>query len=381
MLTIIVFLIVLGIIVLFHEFGHFITAKKSGMGVYEFGFGFPPRAVGFRFNKNHSKKIEIIWGNRELNNEDLEKGTVYSINWLPFGGFVRIKGEDGNDTSSDSFMMAKFWKKILVAGAGVIMNIVLAALLLSIGYMIGLPQSVDGLPATAKVENRHLEIVQVVQDTPAAAAGIKTGDTILKIDAIDNPTVSEMQEFVNTHRDEEISFVFKRGSEQFTEKIKPTVYKQTGKGGIGVGLSEVGTVKFAWYEAIWQGFVASWLYLKAIFVAFVALVASLFSGAAKEAAQSVSGPIGIAVMTGEVARLGFSYLLQFTALLSLNLAVLNILPLPALDGGRILFLILGKIFRWKNSIKYEQIAHSFGFIILMALVILVTFKDLIHFFR
>lgn len=371
----------MGIIVLFHEFGHFITAKKSGMGVYEFGFGFPPRAVGIRFVKNHNKKFEIIWGNRELNNDDLALGTVYSINWLPFGGFVRIKGEDGNDTSADSFIMAKFWKKILVAGAGVVMNIVLAALLLSIGYMVGLPQSVDGLPATAKIENRHLEIVQVITDTPAAAAGVKTGDTVLKIDAIDNPTVSEMQEFVNTHRDEEINFVFKRGNEQFTEKIKPIVYKQTNKGGIGVGLSEVGTVKFAWYEAIWQGFVASWLYLKAIFIAFIVLIKGLFTGAAGEAAQSVSGPIGIAVMTGEVARLGFAYLLQFTALLSLNLAVLNILPLPALDGGRILFLILGKVFRWKNSVKYEQLAHTLGFAALMILVVLVTFKDLIHFFR
>jgi len=378
MFTLIIFFLVLGIIVLFHEFGHFITAKKSGMATPEFGFGFPPRIFGLQKTKSGWR---FIRGNRELNEEDLKYGTVYSLNWLPFGGFVKIKGEEGNDESSDSFVAAKFGNKILVTVAGVLMNIVLAVLLLSVGYLIGLPESVEGLPKNAKIENKHLEIVQVLKNKPADAAEIKTGDVILEVGGIKEPTVTQMQNYIDSNRTQEIKIVLKRKNEILEKSVKPIVYEDTGKGGIGVGLSEVAIVKYPWYLALWEGFLSTMLYLKAIFVTFFLLVKGLFTGSAGVAAESVSGPVGIAVMTGQVARLGFAYLLQFTALLSLNLAVLNILPLPALDGGRLIFLIIGKITGKQRGLKYEQIAHSLGFLVLIGLVIFVSFKDVLSFFR
>ena len=378
MFTLIIFFVVLGIIVLFHEFGHFITAKKSGMATPEFGFGFPPRIFGVQKTKSSWR---FVRGNRELNEEDFKHGTVYSINWLPLGGFVKIKGEEGEDESTDSFLSAKFGNKILVTIAGVLMNIVLAILLLSLGYLIGLPEAVAGLPKHANIQNKHLEIVQVLKNKPADSAEIKIGDVVLSIGDIKEPSVEQMQNYIDNNRNAEIKIVLKRKNEILEKSVKPIIYEDTGKGGIGVGLSEVAIVKYPWYLALWEGVVSTALYLKAILFTFILLIKGLFTGSAGVAAESVSGPVGIAVMTGQVARLGFAYLLQFTALLSLNLAVLNILPLPALDGGRLIFLIIGKITGKQRGLKYEQIAHSLGFLLLIGLVIFVSFKDVLSFFR
>jgi len=376
MFTLIVFIIVLGIIVLFHEFGHFITARKSGMGVYEFGFGFPPRAIGWYKDPETKKWVSV---GRKFE-RDQAPAIIWSINWLPIGGFVSIKGEEGSDDSSDSFMAQKYWKKCMVTVAGVVMNIVLAVLLLGVGYMIGLPQMINGVSDSATIENQRLEIVQVIKGTPAEEAEIKNGDSIIKIGDIENPSLVVMQEYVNSHKEEEINLVLKRNGESLEKKITPMIYEDTGKGGIGVGLAELGTVSYPWYLAFYYGAIATGFYLKAIIVTFGMLIYGLFTGTAGTMAGAVAGPVGIAVMTGDVARLGISYLLQFTALLSLNLAVLNILPIPALDGGRLVFLTIGKIFGKQRGLKYEQVAHTLGFLLLMGLVVIITLKDILGFF-
>jgi len=376
MFTLIIFILVLGIIVLFHEFGHFITARKSGMGVYEFGFGFPPRAIGWYKDPETKKWVSV---GRKFE-RDQAPAIIWSINWLPIGGFVSIKGEEGSDDSSDSFTAQKYWKKCLVAVAGVVMNVVLAALLLGIGYMIGLPQMINGVGDSATIENQRLEIVQVIKDTPAEVSEIKQGDSIIKIGNIENPSLEAMQEYVNSHREEEISLILKRNGESLEKKITPMIYKDSGKGGIGVGLAELGTVSYPWYLAFYYGVIATGFYLKAIVVTFGMLIYGLFTGTAGAMAGAVAGPVGIAVMTGDVARLGIAYLLQFTALLSLNLAVLNILPIPALDGGRLVFLTIGKIFGKDRGLKYEQVAHTLGFLLLMGLVVVITLKDILGFF-
>ena len=383
MITVLIFVAVLFILVISHELGHFVAARKSGMKVYEFGFGFPPRLFGIQqvVDQAGKKKWKIIWrtkreqlGQDTASQQETNVGTLYSINLLPLGGFVKIKGEDGEEAGPDSFAAQGFWKRAITLFAGVGMNIVLAFVLLSIGFMMGAPGAVDSLPAGSKVENSHLEIMEAMPGRPAAAAGLQTGDIIVSLDELQNPSVKEMQEYVDANKNKEIKVIIQRGDEVLEKNIKPFVYEDTGKGGLGVALIEVGTVSYPWYKAIYYGFIMTGLYLKEIVLSFYYLIAQLVAGT--PVGESLSGPVGIAVMTGKVAKMGFNYLLNFMALLSLNLAVINILPIPALDGGRLLFLIISKIKGKPITQKYEQLAHGIGFFVLISLVILITVKDL-----
>lgn len=407
MYTLLVIIIVLAILVLSHEVGHFVAARKSKVGVYEFGFGFPPRIFGVQIRRGarlvkvaemekvgvteeagmpvvtdqireidvlkKEKQWRFVWGNRELTPDDEQYGTVYSLNWIPLGGFVKIKGESGESTDPDSFVMQKTWKKAVILVSGVLMNVLLAAVLLSIGYGIGLPTVTDQIEDASVVRDRQLVIMQVVPGKPAEAAGLEAQDVIAKIGTVENPRLKEMQEYVDAHKTEWIEVVIKRDDQTITQQIQPAIIEETGKGGIGVGIAELGTVKYPWYKAIYRGFVDTAMYLKEIVVAFYVLIAGLVTG--KGVAEAVTGPVGIAVMAGQVAKMGIMYLIQFTAILSLNLAVLNILPLPALDGGRLLFLALNKI-KKINFAKYEQAVHSIGFALLLLLVIVVTVRDI-----
>ncbi len=396
MITFLIFIAVLAVLVLSHEFGHFIVARKSGMKVYEFGFGFPPRVLGLQWQKNDNgkKKLKLIWGKGKEKASDVaidlfeagsvlpahdeaNHGTIYSFNLIPLGGFVQIKGENGEETGPDSFAAQNAWKKALTLCAGVGMNIILAFVLFSAGLMIGSPQAVDNLPAGVTVKDSRIEIIEAMAGKPAAEAGLQSGDIILGLDNLQNPGISAMQEYVNSHKDQDINVTVKRGDEVIEKKIHPFIYPDTGKGGLGVSLVEVGLVNYPWYKAIYYGFIMTGFYLKEILFSFYYLIAGLFAG--QGAGEAVSGPVGIAVMTGQVARLGFSYLLNFMALLSLNLAVINILPIPALDGGRLLFLLISKIKRKPISQRYEQMAHGLGFAVLMLLVVVITVKDLGHF--
>jgi regulator of sigma E protease len=378
MITLLVFLAVLAVLVLSHEWGHFIVARRNGMKVEEFGFGFPPRMVGLR-RFARQKKWQVVWGSRRIRRE-IEEGkkdlpTLYSINWLPLGGFVKIRGEDSTDPNandSDSFATKKPWRKASVLVAGVLMNIIVGAILLSVGFMIGLPQVAgeDG----ASLSDRQVQVIQVLKGLPAEQAGIVPGDIIV---AVNDRTISghkELQAYVHEHRNSTVDVRVRRIDKEFVVKIAPTIYEDTNKGGLGVAIAEVGLAKYPWYKAIYYGVITTGIFLKEIIVAFFLLVEGLITGAGVGGA--VTGPVGVAVLTGQVARLGLVHLLQFTALLSLNLAVLNILPIPALDGGRLFFVIVGKIIGRPVSPRFEQTAHTIGFALLMVLVIAVTVKDL-----
>lgn len=378
MVSLLYFLAVLAILVLSHEFGHFIFAKKNGIGVHEFGFGFPPRFLGIQFKKDSPKKWRLIWGNRELNDSDREYGTIYSFNWLPLGGFVKIKGENGEEAQDkDSFAAKKFWQKSLVICAGVMMNVLLAFVLLTVGYIIGLPQNVDSMTDVSRVSDRRVEILQVLPGKPAELAGILAGDSILQVGDLQNPRLKEMQSYIDQHKTEQLLVRVKRNGQIIEKKIQPVVYSETGKGGLGVAIAELGTVRYSFFPAIWQGFKTTFWYLKEIIISFYILLSGLFAG--NGVGEAVSGPVGVAVMTGRVAKLGWIYLIQFSAMLSLNLAIFNILPIPALDGGRQLFLIIGKLRGKEVSQKLEQIFHTVGFALLMLLVLVVTVRDVANF--
>jgi len=378
MASLIFFIIVLAVLVISHEFGHFIAAKKTGMKVHEFGFGFPPRIFGLQFKKDNNKHWRIVRGNRDLNESDEEYGTVYSLNWLPLGGFVKIKGENGDEKNDpQSFAAKKPWQKSIVLSAGVIMNVVLAAVLLIIGYMIGLPQPLDNMTDVSAIKDRRIEILQTLPGKPAELAGIKAGDVLLQIGTLQNPRLKELQDFVDLHKNEELLVKVRRDQEIIEKKIKPAVYSDTGRGGLGVAIAEIGTVRYPFFTAIWEGIKATGWYLKEILVAFYLLLRGLFSGSG--VGEAVSGPVGVAVMTGRVARMGIIYLIQFMAMLSLNLAVFNILPIPALDGGRLLFVLISKLRRKEVSQKLEGMFHMVGFALLMLLVIVVTVRDVNNF--
>jgi regulator of sigma E protease len=349
-------------------------ARKFGVRAEEFGFGFPPRAFGVY--KNNQGQWKFIRGAKEVSDCP---GTIYSINWLPLGGFVKIKGENGEGGNEpDSFAGRPIWQRAFMLSAGVTMNIILAAVLISAGFMIGLPQSLDGqLSARANVSDKKIQIVEVMKNTPAESAGLQIGDTIVSIDNNSFLNYEELQNYVNSNIGKALFYKIKRGRDLTEAKIVPELMPETNRGGIGVAITETGIVSYPWYLAILEGVKTTFILTWAIIVAFCELIKGLILGHGVTA--DLSGPVGIATLTGQVARMGFVYLLQFTALLSINLAVINFFPFPALDGGRILFLIIEKIKRSPVKSEVEGAIHNIGFALLMLLVLIVTFRDVARF--
>ena len=368
--TIIIFILVLSVLVFAHESGHFFTARKFGVKADEFGLGFPPRAIGVY--KDVKGKWRKLVGNKDIETlvgDEVPSDTVYSLNWLPIGGFVKIKGENGDERDQpDSFGAKKIWQRTIILAAGVIMNVILAFALFSACFMIGAPQSVD--------TGGKIQITEVVKDSPASKAGVLSGDVVTGADSQTFLSVSEMQTYIASKKDNSLALKVIRGSENLSINIKPEL--KDGKGIIGVGLDQIDTVRYSFFRSLWEGAKHTILLLWMIIVSFVGLIWNLIRGAG--AGDAVGGPIRIAQMTGEVARFGFVNLLNFTALLSLNLAVINFLPFPALDGGRIFFLLLEKIKGKPVKKETEAIIHNIGFMILIALILLVTYKDIARMF-
>ncbi len=374
LLTIIVFILVLSVLVFAHELGHFLTARRFGVRAEEFGFGFPPRAFGLY--KKADGQWQSVWGAREVKDA---ADTIYSVNWLPLGGFVKIKGENGeNENETDSFASRPIWQRAVMLSAGVVMNVALAMVLIIAGFMVGLPQALDGeLDARAQVSDRKIQIIQVVKNSPAETAGLQIGDTILSIDNQEFSGFNELQSYVNGKVGAQLDYKIKRGQTLINENITPVFMPDIGKGGVGIAITETGIVSYPWYLAIWEGIKATFILLWAIIVAFYELLKGLVFG--QGVAADLAGPVGIATITGQVARMGFVYLLQFTALLSINLAVINFFPFPALDGGRVLFLIIEKLKGKPVKREVEGAIHNIGFALLMLLILLVTFRDVSRF--
>ncbi len=358
MFTVIVFILILGLLVFVHELGHFLAAKKLGVKVEEFGFGFPPRLFGV-------KKGE----------------TIYSLNLIPLGGFVKIFGEDGEEKNSQhSFAAKKVWQRACVLLAGVAMNIVLAIMLLSLGYMIGLPWAIDDNQAAGDVK---VQITQVAAGSPAAKAGMKVGDIILGVsnqggELRGAEKVIDVQNFIDKNKGQELLVWLKRGQAEFQVSLVPRVSPPQNEGAMGVGLARVSKISFPWYRAIYEGaketFVLIWLIISSLGY----LIWQFFSTG--RSAGEVMGPVGIFSITGQAAQMGFIYLLQLTALLSVNLAIVNALPFPALDGGRLLFLIIEKIKGSPVSQTVEKAIHTAGFAFLILLMIVITVKDVARLF-
>lgn len=352
--TIIIFILILGLLIFVHEFGHFITAKKSGVRVEEFGFGFPPRIFG------------IKRGN-----------TVYSINAIPLGGFVKAFGEDGgNRDNPESFGSKKPWQRAIILAAGIIMNFILAIVLLGFSNMIGLPSVVTDTNTDPK--NIKIQISEVTDNSPAMTAGIKIGDQIKTVGGLEVFRIGEFQEEVKNNLGKEVKITVMRGKEKLMLSLTPRTNPPEGEGAIGIGLVETTIVKHPWYRAFWEGLKGVYYFTIMFITAIGGLIKNLILGG--HISGDVAGPVGIAVLTNQVTKLGFVYVLNFTAILSLNLAIINAIPFPALDGGRLLFLAIEKIKGSPISQKVEQMTHTIGFMLLLLLMVVITFRDIVRFF-
>lgn len=357
LLTIIIFLLIIGVLVFFHEIGHFISAKRTGVAVEEFGFGFPPRLFSIK-----------------------RKETVYSINLIPLGGFVKIKGEGGDSRDqNDSYAAKKFWQKSLILFSGVGMNIFLAFILISIGLMIGLPTIIDdeqNLPAN--ITNQRIQIASVYEKSAADLAGLKAGDIIISIDSQTFKKVIEVQSYIKEHQNSSLSIEIERGKEKFIKEVTPAFLDNSpNEKLLGVNLVSTGFIHYNFFLAIYHGFLTTLSVLWQIILALYLLIKSAIGGS--NVSDQLSGPVGVAVLTSQITKLGWIYLLQFTALLSLNLAIINILPFPALDGGRIIFAVIEKFRGKPNNEKIESFVHNIGFSLLMVLIVFITYKDLIKY--
>jgi len=360
-MSIIIFIVILLVLVVSHEFGHFIVAKKSGIRVDEFSFGFPPKIYG--------KKIGE---------------TTYNLNSLPFGGYVKIFGENGDDetvTEEDkkrSFVNKPRYIQALVLVAGVVMNFLVAWLLLSVGYMSGLPSSTSMVPKGGAVSNQYLTITSVSKGSPAELSGLKTGDKIIKLSNVDDytttPSAESVQYFIRKHGTENIKIDIQRGPDAKEINVIPTNNKE-GTPAIGIAMDMIGTLKLPVHKAVWEGLKLTSDITAGTAVGFYKLISNAIIG--KGDMSQVTGPIGIVGVVGDAAKFGFIYLLSFTALISVNLAVINLLPFPALDGGRLLFLLIEKIKGSRINPKIGNWVNMIGFGLLMVLMVFITYHDIV----
>ena len=336
LIGIIAIIIFLSIFVLIHELGHFLLAKKFGLLVEEFGFGLPPR----------------VWGKKIGE-------TIYSINALPFGGFVKIYGENREEESqkdaSRSFGLLPIGKRAMIISAGVLMNFLLGWLVISIVLNIGIPQAIL--------------ITDVAQNSPAAEVGLIASDKILGFSKAD-----EFIKYIDEYRGENVVLKIERGGKEMEIQAVPRINPPAGQGALGVALTEVNLPKQNFLSSIWEGLKTSLSIVGTIFAAIFRLIQSALIG--KASLETISGPVGIVKITAQAGSLGFIYLLQLLALISLNLVVINIFPFPALDGGRLLFLLIEKIKGSPLPAKFERYANTAGMALLLFLMAVITIKDI-----
>ena len=336
LIAIIAFILILGLVIVVHELGHFITAKKAGIQVEEFGIGFPPRLLAFKRGE-----------------------TTYSLNLIPIGGFVKMLGEE--DPSHPRSLAGKSIRtRLLVLSAGSIMNLLLPILLLSIAFMIPRPVVAGG----------DVKVIEVNPGSPAALAGIQVDDIILTANGHEISNFDELHEVISSNPDSPILIGLKRGEQEIGTTVNPPYPNDR----IGVTLQLVNpyyeTVSYPIGKAIAEGFRQTWNI-------FSLTVTGFFNIITGQGGVDVVGPIGIAQATGEVARLGVASLLIWAAILSAVIGIVNLLPIPMLDGGRICFVLLEWIRHGKRiSPERERMAHLVGFMLLITLVLVVSYFDL-----
>lgn len=345
---------------LIHEFGHFYAAKKSGVRVDEFGLGFPPRLFGKMY-----------------------RGTLYSLNAIPFGGFVKIFGESPDEESisgpesGKSFVNRPKWVQIVILAGGVIMNILFAWLLFSIAFMSGMTMGVS--ESTSKyISDPHVIVLDTLPESPAQKAGLMPGDEIISYSfagaTSSAATVEAVQDAIKNSGGKTIGVEVQRLAETKYIALVPEQGVLGDMYAVGISMDLVGKADLPFLLAFWEGAKLTWNMGVNIVTSIYGLLYDAVLGQAD--VSQISGPVGIARLVGDAGKLGFVYLLSFTAFISLNLAVLNLVPFPALDGGRILFVIIEAIRRKPISPKVANATNAIGFGLLIAFMLFITYKDI-----
>jgi regulator of sigma E protease len=378
-MTFVIFILILVALILAHEFGHFIVAKMCGIRVDEFGIFFPPRLFAFK------------WGETE-----------YSLNLLPFGGFVKIFGENGEENppsknlggdgqtaeqfgdknflkgDSRSFTTKPKWQQALVVVAGIVCNLLVAWLILAAAYMHGIPTSVDH-EGVGQVQDAHPTIVGVLPNSPADKAGLKAGDVITKIItgrselANKGATAQDIQEFISEHQNESLGFAVMRDGQAVSAIATPAEGLAAGKKVVGVELGDVGILQLPPQLALVQGALLG----KEITISTAQGLTSFFSQIFRGQANfsEVSGPVGIVGLGSSAVQQGFIATALLTALISINLAILNLIPIPGLDGGKLLFIAIEAITKRPISQKISVAFTFVGLALLVLLMLVVSFHD------
>jgi len=366
-MTVLLFLAVLFVLILVHEWGHFMVAKKNGIRVDEFGIGFPPKLFGI-------KKGE----------------TEYTFNLLPIGGFVRIFGENAEDAATDaaagkdvsrSFVAKSKWVQAAVLVAGVAMNTLFAWFLFTIVFAVGVPTAVEEEQAT---DDAQLVISMVMEDTPAAEAGIPLGAVIEQVrsegDTEEVLQPSTFSTFVAEHAGEPIEVSYYVGDgDTTTTTLTPemgVLTEEPNRAAVGVALALVETVRSPIHIALWDGLLATLGGLRDVTIGLSTLLYDSVRGQADF--SQVAGPVGIVGLVGDAAEFGWTSLLMFTAFISLNLAIINLLPFPALDGGRLLFVAIESVKGSAIHPAWVARLNFAGFALLILLMVVVTYNDVMR---
>lgn len=373
-----ILLLILGLVlfvglVVVHEWGHFIMARRGGVDVEEFGIGFPPKA------KTIAKK----------------NGTEYTLNWLPLGGFVRLKGEHDADTSKGSFGAAPLSTKIKIMAAGVVMNLITAYVMLVLLALIGVPKLVDNqftVASNETVTQQDVFVGYIEDNSPASQAGLQRRDVLKSIGPVggDQQAVTTVDAFpqLTSHlAGQEVTVTYSRDGQtsstttqlRSAEEVEASKQTDNPKGYLGISPGEYTVARYTWSAPVVAGGLVA-QFTELTFKGLGTALANLFTGHAKQASEQVSGPVGIFVILQQGADLGIRFILMVIAVISLTLAIMNVLPIPALDGGRLFVTLLYKAFKRPLSPATEDRIHGTGFAVLMLLFVLITVVDVKRFF-
>ncbi len=366
-MSVIIFIIVLSILIFSHELGHFLAARSVRIRVDEFAIGFPPRLFSWKRGE-----------------------TTYALNLIPFGGYVKIFGENPDEESltgpdaSRSISNKSKWAQAWVLVAGILFNLLLAWLLIVLAYStVGLPTARESVPEGYILTNDQLLIAGVAPDSPAALAELKPGDVVESValpgqPVVENPTSIEVQKLVAEANNQIVTVAISRAGDQLVKEITPTVVGAEPPR-LGIQMAEVGTLGLPIHKAITFGTSVTLNLIKETGKALALFLASLFQGDG-DALSQVTGPVGLVGIVGGAARIGLGYLMSLTALISINLALLNLIPFPALDGGRVLFLAIEAVKGSPIKPKVANTVNVVGFSLLILLMVFVTVSDIFRLF-